>query len=455
MSAGVDRARRREGAAPTTTPRASPRRQHARATERAAARCCRAAARPRRPAPGRRAAARAARSATAGRRAARRRPRESPARAPARASRPAVDGDEHARAPRAPPQIDQRPRAEQQRDGENRQDRRPRVRARQRARAAARSAGAHLGLDQQAAAARRDRRRCTAAGARRRCDRRSATRSCTGTSEVDDGEGVGERRAALAAERLLGDDRREPRRLGPIRIDDRLDAHQARAEAARRDEQRGRAVDAFARQLGHAAGPGERGARRVVDGQPGPARVVRRPARRPPASKRRRASAGSRGAARIASRSAATRAASAPSVSALASNRWRSSASTCRSAVSSERAEPRPPHRPAGEADDERRRQAGARQTENQGAHGSHRIHGCYSEIDLDVKLLLKRGALLAAANWPTVAIQFIAETTFQVLLAVPIIGAAILVAGAARRRPRRAAAGQPARHVQRRSPAR
>jgi len=47
----------------------------------------------------------------------------------------------------------------------------------------------------------------------------------------------------------------------------------------------------------------------------------------------------------------------------------------------------------------------------------------------LKLKLLLKRGALLAAANWQTVAIQFTAETTFQVLLAVPIIGAAILVA--------------------------
>src|SRR5881392_4142632 len=45
------------------------------------------------------------------------------------------------------------------------------------------------------------------------------------------------------------------------------------------------------------------------------------------------------------------------------------------------------------------------------------------------VKHLLKRGALLAAANWQTVAIQFVAQTTFQVLLAVPIIGAAILVA--------------------------
>lgn len=45
------------------------------------------------------------------------------------------------------------------------------------------------------------------------------------------------------------------------------------------------------------------------------------------------------------------------------------------------------------------------------------------------LKLLLKRGALIAAANWQTVVIQFAAQTTFQVLLAVPIIGAAILVA--------------------------
>src|SRR5258706_5730768 len=59
----------------------------------------------------------------------------------------------------------------------------------------------------------------------------------------------------------------------------------------------------------------------------------------------------------------------------------------------------------------------------------NHRIHGCYSEIDLDVKHLLKRGALLTAANWQTVAIQFVVETTFQVLLAVPILGAAVLVA--------------------------
>src|SRR3954470_16473757 len=59
----------------------------------------------------------------------------------------------------------------------------------------------------------------------------------------------------------------------------------------------------------------------------------------------------------------------------------------------------------------------------------NHRIHGCYSENDLDLRHLLKRGALLAAANWQVVAIQFVVETTFYVLLAVPVVGAAILVA--------------------------
>ena len=46
----------------------------------------------------------------------------------------------------------------------------------------------------------------------------------------------------------------------------------------------------------------------------------------------------------------------------------------------------------------------------------------------MNLKLLLKRGALIAAANWPTVAIQFVAETAFQVLVAMPILGAAVLV---------------------------
>lgn len=40
----------------------------------------------------------------------------------------------------------------------------------------------------------------------------------------------------------------------------------------------------------------------------------------------------------------------------------------------------------------------------------------------------LKRGALLTAANWQVVLIQSLAETTFKLLLAVPILGGAFLV---------------------------
>jgi hypothetical protein len=40
----------------------------------------------------------------------------------------------------------------------------------------------------------------------------------------------------------------------------------------------------------------------------------------------------------------------------------------------------------------------------------------------------LKRGSLIAAANWQVVAIQSVADTTFKLLLAVPIVGGAFLV---------------------------
>lgn len=40
----------------------------------------------------------------------------------------------------------------------------------------------------------------------------------------------------------------------------------------------------------------------------------------------------------------------------------------------------------------------------------------------------LKRGALVAAANWQVVAIQSIADTTFKLLLLVPIVGGGLLV---------------------------
>lgn len=46
----------------------------------------------------------------------------------------------------------------------------------------------------------------------------------------------------------------------------------------------------------------------------------------------------------------------------------------------------------------------------------------------LPLKAALKRGALIAAANWPLVAVQFIAEATLKLLLAVPVLGGLFLV---------------------------
>ncbi len=47
----------------------------------------------------------------------------------------------------------------------------------------------------------------------------------------------------------------------------------------------------------------------------------------------------------------------------------------------------------------------------------------------MDLKLLLKRGALIAAANWPVVAVQWAAQTTFKLLLSVTVVGAALSLA--------------------------
>jgi hypothetical protein len=44
------------------------------------------------------------------------------------------------------------------------------------------------------------------------------------------------------------------------------------------------------------------------------------------------------------------------------------------------------------------------------------------------LKASLKRGALITAANWPLVVIQFIAEGLLKVLLAVPVVGGVFLV---------------------------
>lgn len=45
------------------------------------------------------------------------------------------------------------------------------------------------------------------------------------------------------------------------------------------------------------------------------------------------------------------------------------------------------------------------------------------------VKARLKRGALVTAANWEVVFIQFVAESAFKALLIVPVVGAAFLLA--------------------------
>ena len=46
----------------------------------------------------------------------------------------------------------------------------------------------------------------------------------------------------------------------------------------------------------------------------------------------------------------------------------------------------------------------------------------------VDVRTVLKRGALVAAANWQVVVIQFMAESTFKMLLSVPVVGGVLLV---------------------------
>lgn len=44
------------------------------------------------------------------------------------------------------------------------------------------------------------------------------------------------------------------------------------------------------------------------------------------------------------------------------------------------------------------------------------------------LKLALKRGALVAGANWQVVLVQFVADTLFKTLVAVPIVGGVVLV---------------------------
>lgn len=45
------------------------------------------------------------------------------------------------------------------------------------------------------------------------------------------------------------------------------------------------------------------------------------------------------------------------------------------------------------------------------------------------LKVSLKRGALVTAANWPVVLVQFVADTLFKTLVVVPVLGGLVLVA--------------------------
>ncbi|HSL20697.1 MAG TPA: hypothetical protein VK886_04120 [Vicinamibacterales bacterium] len=46
----------------------------------------------------------------------------------------------------------------------------------------------------------------------------------------------------------------------------------------------------------------------------------------------------------------------------------------------------------------------------------------------MTLKLTLKRGALLTAANWPLILVQFVADSVFKFALAVPVLGGILLV---------------------------
>ncbi|MCX6544446.1 MAG: hypothetical protein NTV05_08525 [Acidobacteria bacterium] len=47
----------------------------------------------------------------------------------------------------------------------------------------------------------------------------------------------------------------------------------------------------------------------------------------------------------------------------------------------------------------------------------------------ITVKTVIKRGALVAAANWQLTAIQFVADSTLKMLISVPVVGGVLLVA--------------------------
>jgi hypothetical protein len=56
------------------------------------------------------------------------------------------------------------------------------------------------------------------------------------------------------------------------------------------------------------------------------------------------------------------------------------------------------------------------------------RVLACSMTDAPPLRATLKRGALIAAANWPLIVVQFVAEATLKLVLAVPVVGGIILV---------------------------
>ena len=47
----------------------------------------------------------------------------------------------------------------------------------------------------------------------------------------------------------------------------------------------------------------------------------------------------------------------------------------------------------------------------------------------LRLRVAIRRGALITAANWPLVAVEFVADSLYKAALGVPIVGGAVMVA--------------------------
>ena len=262
--------------------------------------------------------------------------------------------------------------------------------------------------------------------------------------------------AAKRRHRRLGHDGADPA-AGVLGREDRRHARQAHAERRRQHEGRRPGGQARRRQRRRTPVPGERGAVDAVDGQrgnpPGVGPRVERDGREEP---------------REAGPSApAARSTSAPSAATVGDRgvegageaghprprfafdqppRVRGRGARAAAATTASR----PPRRPPAPRAASALTRMSARRTSGGAGHGDA-AHSCralraadktnpaegvwYSArhpplmaLSASPKLALKRGALITAANWQVVVLQWVADSVFTALLAVPVVGGAALV---------------------------